>query len=89
MYDSYSGFGSDGEDTGFLQKLQEQNVTKVYCCGLAYDYCVGSTAEDAAKNGLDTTIIMDATRSVMEDSKNAMKGRLDAVGVKEIASADL
>ena len=56
---------------------------------MAYDYCVGSTAEDAAKNGLDTTIIMDATRSVMEDSKNAMKGRLDAVGVKEIASADL
>lgn len=32
-------------------------IDTVYCCGLAYDYCVGSTAIDAAKLGFKTFII--------------------------------
>jgi len=33
-------------------------------CGLAFDFCVGSTALDAQKHGFDTYIFEDATRSV-------------------------
>ena len=62
--DSYSGFGSPPEKTDLSEKLKEKGVTTIYCVGLAYDYCVGSTAEDSAKEGFKTYIVMDATRSV-------------------------
>ena len=52
--------------------------------GLAYDYCVGSTAADAAKNGFKTYVVMDATRAVNPASAETMKKRLDAAGVSEI-----
>lgn len=48
MVESYSGFGNDFEDTGLANLLKEKDVGIVYSCGLAYDYCVGSTAESAA-----------------------------------------
>ena len=64
--DSYSSFGSPPEDTGLNDQLKERNVTEVYCVGLAYDYCVGSTAEDAAKNGYKTYLLTDASRSVAD-----------------------
>ena len=59
------------------------------CVGLAYDYCVGSTAYDGAKNGFDTCIVMDATKSVNPASAETMKKRLDEVGVKEVMSDQL
>ena len=83
--DSYSGFGSPPEKTELLDELKKEGVTEVYCVGLAYDYCVGSTAEDAAKNGFKTFVVMDATRAVAPASAEAMKKRLDAVGVTEIS----
>ena len=86
MVESYSGFGGDGEETGLAAMLKEKGVTKVYSCGLAYDYCVGSTAESAANAGFESLIIMDATRSVAPESEAKMKVRLDAVNVKEVKS---
>ena len=49
--DSYSGFGRAPEKTKLLEVLNDNQITKVYCVGLAYDYCVGQTALDSAKNG--------------------------------------
>ena len=57
-------------------------------CGLAYDYCVGSTAESAAKAGFKTKVVVDATRSVNERSHSAMKARLDKLHVTEVKSID-
>ena len=86
LVESYSGFGGDGEDTGLTQLLKDKGVTKVYSCGLAYDYCVGSTAESAANAGFESFVIMDATRSVAQETAAKMKERLDAVHVKEVKS---
>ena len=66
--DSYSGFGSPPEKTNLLQELQARGVTALYCVGLAYDYCVGSTAEDGAKLGFKTYLLTDAARSVSEQT---------------------
>lgn len=63
-------------------------MTDVYVCGLAYDYCVGSTALDAAKRGYKTYIITDATRSVAKESEEIMRNRLKEAGVFEIESKD-
>ena len=62
--DSYSGFGSHPEVTELLDILHERNIQEVYVVGLAYDYCVGSTALDSAKHGFKTYVITDATKSV-------------------------
>ena len=57
MVDSYSAFGNDLENTNLKSILFENGVTDVYCCGLAFDYCVGSTAESASQCGFKTFVI--------------------------------
>jgi nicotinamidase/pyrazinamidase len=89
MVESYSGFGGDGEDTCLAEYLRSKGITKVYTCGLAYDYCVGSTAESAAKEGFETYVLMDATRAVAPETAESMKARLQEAGVKEIQSEQI
>ncbi|MCL2491381.1 MAG: bifunctional nicotinamidase/pyrazinamidase [Coriobacteriia bacterium] len=64
--DSYSAFrdNASGGDTGLANYLREEGVTKVVIVGLALDYCVKFTALDAVAEGFDTTVVVDATRSV-------------------------
>ena len=82
--EAYSGLeGPPGKE--FDAELKKQGITDVYCVGLAYDYCVGSTAVDAAKLGYKTFIVMDGTRAVNSATAEAMKKRLDAAGVTEIS----
>ena len=87
--DSYSGFGSPPEKTDLDELLKADGITEIYCVGLAYDYCVGSTAVDGAKNGYKTYLVMDATKSVMEATAEVMKKRLDDAGVIPINLADV
>ena len=65
--DSYSGFydnnGTQG-DTGLADFLKEKGVDEVFITGLAYDFCVAWTAGDAARLGLKTFVIKDATRAI-------------------------
>ena len=76
MVESYSGFGGDGEDTGLNKFLKEEGIKRCFCVGLAFDYCVGSTAVDSAKNGYQTFLIDDAARSVGEETRSKMCPRL-------------
>ena len=46
--ESYSAFGDAPENTSLEQILRDNNITRIYCVGLVFDYCVGSTAYDAA-----------------------------------------
>lgn len=51
-------------DSGLAETLREKGVTHVYVVGLAYDYCVKSTAVDAASEGFTTFVIEEGTRGV-------------------------
>ena len=62
--------------TTLLENLQSRGVTKLYVVGLAYDYCVGSTAVDGKKNGFTTYLVTDATKSVAGPSTEAMDKRV-------------
>lgn len=82
--DSYSGLYDNDKigATDLDDKLWEAGVTQVEVCGLAYDYCVGSTADDAASLGYSTRVLKYASRSVAPDSEKAMDARLDKAHVK-------
>lgn len=66
--DSYSGFYDNNkkDKTGLLGFLKEKEVTQVYVCGLAADYCVYYTAIDAKNAGFDTYFLNFATKAISE-----------------------
>jgi nicotinamidase/pyrazinamidase len=85
--EAYSGF----QDTGLEQALRDREVSKIYVCGLATDYCVKATALDAAAAGFETFLVLDACRGVdvPEGSvENAVEEMREA-GVKTILSAEV
>lgn len=91
--DSYSGFFDNAKrgDTGLSTYLKENQIDRVFICGLAMDYCVKFTALDANELEFDTFLLTDATRAVNlnpEDGKDSL-AELEAAGVKLITSNDL
>jgi nicotinamidase/pyrazinamidase len=72
-YHPYSGF--DG--TGLAEFLRERDIDTVYITGLATDYCCLATALDAAKHGLDTNFILDATRGIDPDLTPTVSALVD------------
>jgi nicotinamidase/pyrazinamidase len=86
--DSYSGlrnnWDSRGErpPTGLLGYLRERGVTEVTVCGLARDYCVKWTAEDAADAGLTVRLLWELTRPVDPASNDRVRSELLGRGVE-------
>jgi nicotinamidase/pyrazinamidase len=64
--DSYSAFFENDRTTatGLGAYLKERSFTKVVIVGLAFDYCVRYSAEDARKLGFDTEVIEAACRAI-------------------------
>lgn len=64
--DSYSAFWDNNKlsETGLGAALKDRGITDVFICGIAYDVCVGATAEHAVEYGFRTTLINDASRGV-------------------------
>ena len=81
--DAYSAFFDNNRksQTKLHAKLSALGIRSVDVCGLAYDYCVGSTALDAKSLGYTVRILKPATASVSKKSEDAMTNRLKAVGV--------
>lgn len=66
---AYSGFeGIDDSGTSLLEWLQQRNVDEVDVVGIATDHCVRHTAQDAARAGLATRVLLDMTAGVSPDS---------------------
>ncbi|CAL1262907.1 unnamed protein product [Larinioides sclopetarius] len=76
--DSYSAFWDNMKlaKTELDDLLKQKNVTHVLVCGLAYDYCVSSTALDALELGYAAIIIDDATRGIDENVIQLTKEKL-------------
>jgi nicotinamidase/pyrazinamidase len=64
--DSYSAFFENDHKTptGLGGYLKERGFTSVTCVGLAFDYCVRYSAEDAKALGFDVSVIEAATRAI-------------------------
>jgi len=64
--DSYSAFLEDDHQTptGLAGYLRERNLTRLFLCGLAYDFCVGYSAIDGANLGFECHVLEDLSRAV-------------------------
>jgi nicotinamidase/pyrazinamidase len=83
--DSYSAFleADRTTKTGLDGYLTSRGVTEVFVCGLATDFCVAWSAEDARAFGFEARILEDACRAIdLNGSLKAAWERLDAAGVK-------
>ena len=71
--DSYSAFYENDHTTptGLGGYLAERGFTRVFLAGLAFDFCVRYSAEDAHQNGFAVTVIKDACRGIDVDERVA------------------
>ena len=95
--DSYSAFFENDRATatGLDGWLRARGIRRLFLAGLATDYCVAFSAEDAARLGYEVRVIEDACRGIdlpLPKGGNtiaAAKARLTAAGVRFITTADL
>lgn len=71
--DSYSGFveADRRTPTGLTGYLRERGILRAVVVGLATDFCVSWTAQDAAKAGFETFVVEDACRAIDLDGSLA------------------
>ena len=65
--------------------MNELKVKEVYVVGLAYDFCVGSTALDAKKYGFDTKIVEEGTKPVSKETAQIMEEKLKSNNIPVIS----
>ena len=67
--DSYSAFYENDRKTrtGLAGYLRERGMRRIFLVGLAFDFCVRFSAEDARREGFDVIVIEDACRGIDVD----------------------
>jgi nicotinamidase/pyrazinamidase len=93
--DSYSAFFENDRQTatGLDGWLRQRGFSRLVLCGLATDFCVAWSAEDAARLGFSVTIVEDACRGIglpTADGGNtlwAARDRLTQLGVRFVHSS--
>jgi nicotinamidase/pyrazinamidase len=81
--DSYSAFYENDRKTptGLVGYLRERNLTRIFLAGLAFDFCVRYSAEDAISSGF--------TVAVIEDSMAATRRSFERLNIPCISERDL
>ncbi len=91
--DSYSGLFDNGHraSTGLAEWLRSQGAKDLWVCGLATDYCVKFTAQDAAAEGFNVNFIADACRGIDQPpgSDAAAIEAMRAAGVRVVQSLEV
>jgi nicotinamidase/pyrazinamidase len=94
--DSYSAFFENDHvtATGLDGWLRQRGFRHLVLCGLATDFCVAWSAEDAARLGYDVSIVEDACRAIAlpvvlsgRTTMDEARDRLTALGVRFTTSA--
>jgi nicotinamidase/pyrazinamidase len=95
--DSYSAFFENDRatPTGLEGWLRQRGFSRLFLCGLATDFCVAWSAEDAARLGFTVVMIEDACRGIGlpttegRTTIDEARDRLTALGVTFIDSTGL
>jgi nicotinamidase/pyrazinamidase len=89
--DSYSAFFENDRatPTGLGGYLRERGFRRLFLAGLAFDFCVLWSAEDAVRLGFEALVVEDACRALdVMGSKAEAHRRLAAAGVVCLGSGD-
>ncbi len=87
--DSYSAFFENDKKTptGLTGYLRERGFTRVFACGLAFDFCVRFSAEDARSQGFECLVVEDACRAIdMDGTASATRDAFGRQNVELIAA---
>lgn len=82
--DSYSAFfeNDHATTTGLDGWLRARGVSRLVCCGLAFDFCVAYSALDARRLGFDVAAAQDACAAIdLDGSKAAQSVAMTKAGV--------
>jgi nicotinamidase/pyrazinamidase len=85
--DSYSALYENDHKTptGLLGYLRERELKTVFVAGLAFDFCVRYSAEDARNAGFEVAVIEDACRGIDIDGSMAAAHRsLKSLGISTV-----
>ena len=88
--DSYSAFleADRKTKTGLDGYLKSRGVKRVFCAGLATDFCVAWTTMDARRFGLQAVVIEDACRAIDTGGSLAAAWQgMKRAGVRRVVSA--
>ena len=87
--DSYSAFYENDRatHTGLAGYLRERGFARVFLAGLAFDFCVRYSAEDAHREAFTAVVIEDACRSIdIEGSLAATRDVFKSLGIVCVAA---
>jgi nicotinamidase/pyrazinamidase len=90
--DSYSAFYENDRKTptGLAGYLRQRGLSRIYLAGLAFDFCVRYSAEDARRDGFDVFVIEDACRGIdVDNSVAATRLSLAKLDVACIAAREI
>lgn len=95
--DSYSAFLENDRSTvtGLDGWLRARGFRRLFLTGIATDFCVAFTAEDAARLGYEVFVVEDACRGIGiplgegRTTIDAARERLAGMGVRFVTSADI
>ena len=79
---AYSGFEGRLNGVSLADWLRGHRVTDVDIVGIATDYCVRATAEDAAQSGFRTRVLVDLTAGVAPESTAVALEQMRRSGVE-------
>jgi nicotinamidase/pyrazinamidase len=87
--DSYSAFYENDRrtPTGLAGYLRERGFTRVFLAGLAFDFCVRYSTEDAHREGFMAIVIEDACRGIdVDGSLAATRELFKSLGIRCISA---
>lgn len=90
--DSYSAFyeNDHATPTGLTGYLRQRGFSRILLAGLAFDFCVRWSAEDAHRDGFDVIVIEDACRSIdVDNSRSAAREALARLTVPMMDSGQV
>ncbi len=93
--DSYSALRNNWDakgnrpPTGLAGYLKNRGAEQIFICGLARDFCVRWTAEDAVQEGFQVNVIWDLCRSIEPERDDLYRRELSANGVRIVTAHEL
>ncbi|MFT4245285.1 MAG: isochorismatase family protein [Micrococcaceae bacterium] len=88
-YSAFEGVLADTDDSSKYDTdvtlsdwLNKNDIKQLDLVGIASEYCVQASAEDSAKNDLNTTVLIELTAAIYPDKLKEATNKMEAEGIK-------